>query len=362
MATPGSPAKKIRVLVVDDSAIIRAMIQHLLAKAPDIEVVGLAADPFEAREKVIALSPDVITLDIDMPRMDGLTFLPKLMAHVPTPVVIVSALVDKDPSWIAKARAAGAVKVIGKPQAKKMEEGAREILAAVREAALGGLIQRTMPSPVPAPVTDAMRLASQAQEDGVLVIASSTGGTEALRQVLSQLPADLPPTVVVQHLPPNFTQSYARQLNDVCPFEVREARASDTLRRGLVLLAPGDHHLEVVKRGNLLQVRLHREPHLHGVRPAGDYLFKSVAAIAAKTGLQCWGAILTGMGRDGAAGMLDLRKAGARTIAQDEASCVVFGMPKAAIELGAAEEVLPLDRIAARLTDWIAQSRRKKAA
>jgi two-component system chemotaxis response regulator CheB len=365
---PARATNKIRVMVVDDSPIMRALVQRMLSSVPDIEVVGAAGDPFEAREKLLECRPDVLTLDVDMPRMDGITFLEKLMAYVPTPVVVLSSLTREGSEMAMKAFAAGAIRVMEKPKMaggsagglKSVSEAAKDLVEAVREAAqanVRGARAQVQAHAAPKasavlPVSDGMKLASRAFEDGVLAIASSTGGTEALKAVLSRLPADSPPIVVVQHMPANFIDAYARHLQGVCPFEVKVAASGDLLRRGQLLLAPGDRHLEVIKQGSLLQARVHQEPMLHGVRPAADYLFKSLARIQ---GPPLWAVVLTGMGRDGAAGILELKRAGARTIAQDEATSVVFGMPKAAIETGAVDLVLPLDRIAVRLREWIAQ-------
>jgi two-component system chemotaxis response regulator CheB len=361
-------------MIVDDSPIMRALVQRMLSSAPGIEVVGQASDAFEARERLLECRPDVITLDVDMPRMDGITFLEKLMTYVPTPVVVLSSLTREGSEMAMKAYSAGAVRVMEKPKMaggaggglKSVSEAAQALIDAVREAAQANVrgprarlqVQSLAKAASVLPVSEEMKLAAHAFDDGVLAIASSTGGTEALKAVLSRLPADCPPTVVVQHMPANFIDTYARHLQGVCAFQVKVAGAGDVLRRGQLLLAPGDQHLEVVKRGNLLQTRLHQEPLLHGVRPAADYLFKSLARIS---GLPMWAVVLTGMGRDGAAGLLELKRAGARTIAQDEATSVVFGMPKAAIETGAVDLVLPLDRIAVRLKEWLAQKPRRSS-
>ncbi|MFN7684379.1 MAG: chemotaxis response regulator protein-glutamate methylesterase [Oligoflexia bacterium] len=366
--------RRIRVLVVDDSPIMRALIQRMLSSASDIEISGLAADAFEARERILECRPDVITLDVDMPRMDGITFLQKIMAYVPTPVVILSSLTREGSEMAMTAYESGAVRVIEKPKMagnvsgapKSISEAGQELIAAVREAAVANVrgsriearAKEVLKAAAALPITDSMKAASQAFEDGVLAIASSTGGTEALKAVLGRLPADIPPTVVVQHMPSNFIDTYARHLQAACRFEVKVAVKGDPLRRGQLLLAPGDTHLEVVKRGNLLQANLHHEPPLHGVRPAADYLFRSLAKIQ---GLKTWGVVLTGMGKDGAAGLLEMKGMGAQTIAQDEATSVVFGMPKAAIEAGAVDLVLPLDRIPSRLIEWFARKAGKAA-
>jgi two-component system chemotaxis response regulator CheB len=345
---------------------MRALIQRMLSGDSEIEVVGLAVDAFDAREKLLDAKPDVITLDVDMPRMDGITFLQKLMTYVPTPVVILSSLTREGSELAMQAYSAGAIRVIEKPKMaglpggalKSVSDAGRELIEAIKEAASAQVrsprvsAQAVLHAASVLPISDSMRLATQAMEDGVLAMASSTGGTEALKAVLSRLPADLPPTVVVQHMPAQFLDTYAKHLQAVCPFEVKVASRGDPLRRGQLLLAPGDSHLEVVRRGNLLQARLHQEAALHGVRPAADYLFKSVAKL---TGVRTWGVVLTGMGKDGAAGLLAMKNAGAQTIAQDESTSVVFGMPKAAIDLGGVDLVLPLDRISVRLREWFAQ-------
>jgi two-component system chemotaxis response regulator CheB len=288
--------------------------------------------------------------------------------------VILSSLTREGSEMAMSAYESGAVRVIEKPKMagntggapKSITEAAQELVAAVREAALANVrgpwavaqSREVLKAAAALPITDSMRLAAQAFDDGVLAIASSTGGTEALKAVLGRLPADIPPAVVVQHMPANFIDTYARHLQAACRFEVKVAAKGDPLRRGQLLLAPGDLHLEVIKRGNLLQARVHDEPALHGVRPAADYLFNSLARIP---GLRTWGVVLTGMGRDGAAGLLEMKRAGALTIAQDEATSVVFGMPKAAIETGAVDMVLPLDRVAIRLIEWFGRKTGKAA-
>jgi len=360
--------KKYRVLIVDDSPIMQALISRMLSSLAEIEVVATASDAFEAREKLVEFSPDVMTLDIDMPKLDGLAFLEKVMKHFPTPTVVVSSLAEKGSKVSLRAVELGAIRAVEKPKVqagRSLQEASAEICAAVIEAGKA----RSQPR---------FRIPSEAREvsagiarqgagsdpavEGLLArkiiaIASSTGGTEALKAVLRHLPAAIPPIVVVQHMPALFTTQYAQHLQEICAFRVREAKDGDLVTPGQLFLAPGDFHMEVERRGGL-RIRLHQGPMLHGVRPAADYLFESVAKIM---GHHALGVVLTGMGRDGASGLLSMKQAGARTIVQDEKSSVVFGMPKAAIELGAADQVVALNRISAKIIDWIEQIKNSPA-
>ena len=359
MSQPSS--RRVRVLVVDDSALVRKSISDCLAADPGIEVVGTACDPYVARDKILRLTPDVITLDMEMPRMDGLTFLRILMRHHPLPVVVVSSLTQAGSQLAFDALEAGAVDVLAKPDGA-MSIGALSARLAyhVKAAAAssrfpaarpaGGLpLDEPRPSPAAAPQTAPRpprpRLAAAAASDPrqLVVIGGSTGGIEALRTILAQFPADLPPIAIVQHISAYFSQIVAQRLASLTAFDVREAEDGMPLDRGSCVMAPGDRHLAVVRQGGGYRVRLLSTPPVHHCRPAVDVLFRSAAEAA---GPFTVAALLTGMGSDGALGLEAVRKAGGRTIAEHESSCVVYGMPRAAIERGAAEQVVPLSRMA----------------
>ncbi len=335
----------IRVLVVDDSALARRAITEALSQDPEIEVVGQASDPYVARDRILALEPDVITLDLEMPRMDGLTFLKILQEHHPVPVVVVSSLTQAGSAKAMEAMEAGAMDVLGKPDgSRSLSSISREIAFHVKAAASATRRVR-LPASRPAAKRAA---ATQNTAPGkysprkLLVIGASTGGVEALRFLLPRLPAGLPPIVVVQHIPAYFSRSLAEHLDKMCEYEVREAIDGDILRPGLCLIAPGDFHLLLQNTNGSTAVRLNQSPPIHYCRPAVDVLFRSAAEQAGKEAV---GVLLTGMGVDGARGLQAMRAAGARTFAEDESSCVVFGMPQAAIKLGAAEQVLPLAQL-----------------
>jgi two-component system chemotaxis response regulator CheB len=349
----------IRVLVVDDSAVVRKVLSDELEKHPDIEVVGTAIDPYVAREKIAALHPDVITLDVEMPRMDGLSFLEKLMRHYPIPVVIVSSVTPAQSEAAMRALALGAVEVVCKPgPAYSVPDVARDLVRAVRAAAQARLSTLVGPPPVAAPISGPL-LARLHSTHQVLAIGASTGGTQAIEALLRALPPTVPGTVIVQHMPAGFTASFAERLNSICSMEVREARDHDIVAPGLVLVAPGNHHLTVQRSGAQFIARVKDGPPVHHQRPAVDVLFQSVARSAGRNAV---GVLLTGMGSDGAKGMLAMRSAGAWTIAQDEDSCIVFGMPKEAIALDAACEVLPLPRIPIAALTALAEDRAARAA
>jgi two-component system, chemotaxis family, protein-glutamate methylesterase/glutaminase len=309
-----------------------------------IEVVGTAMDPYIAREKIVQLQPDVITLDVEMPRMDGLSFLARLMKHHPIPTVVVSSVTPKNSEAAMRALALGAVEVIAKPgSAMSIPDVSRQLVRAVRAAAVSRV--RAV-APVSAGPVVAQGLSGIETTHRIIAIGASTGGTTAIERVLSRFPATAPGTVMVQHMPPGFTTSFAARLNQCCAVEVREARDGDRVAQGVALLAPGGFHMVVEQSGSHRVVRIRNGPQVHYQRPAVDVLFQSLARSA---GRNVTAAVLTGMGADGAAGLLQLREAGAFTIAQDEASCVVFGMPREAIRLDAAARVLDLDDIAAAL-------------
>jgi two-component system chemotaxis response regulator CheB len=341
---------KIRLLVVDDSAVARAMITDSLAGHPEIEIIGTAIDPYVAREKILALNPDVITLDVEMPRMDGLTFLKLIMRHRPMPVVVMSSLTTEGSTKALEALQAGAVDVIGKPQGPfSLSEGAA-LAQKIKAAAQAKVATRAKS------IRAANELTSESTADSnvplhpraLIVLGASTGGTEALKDVLTAMPADLPPIAVVQHIPAQFSAAFANRLNGLCAMEVREARSGDELTKGLVLIAPGGKHLVVRWNGSHYVALLNEGPPIHHQRPAVDVLFNSV--VKAGGARHCAAALLTGMGRDGADGLLRLRQNGAHTIAQSEATCVVFGMPREAIRIGAADQTVDLQRIAPELT------------
>jgi two-component system, chemotaxis family, protein-glutamate methylesterase/glutaminase len=337
--------RKIRVLIVDDSAIVRKMLAEALASEPDLEVVGTAPDPYVARDKILSLRPDVLTLDVEMPRMDGLTFLKKLMRFHPLPVIIISSLAQSSSQTALEALQCGAVEVLAKPGGPySVGELKQDLPQKVRAAAQArvGLAKPQLARPLAVPL-----VLSGASTSTVIAIGASTGGTEAIREVLTAMPANMPGIVIVQHIPPVFSLAFANRLNDLCKLRVKEAADGDRLTSGLVLIAPGNFHMTLVKAGGEYRVSIQDGPRVCYQRPSVDVLFESVANVAKSDAI---GAILTGMGSDGAQGLLRMKRAGARTIAQDEASCVVFGMPREAIRMGGVDRVLPLNRVAAELT------------
>ena len=342
----------IRVLIVDDSSLMRALLQHRLEREPDVTVVGTAAHAAEARQLIKALDPDVVTLDIEMPGMDGLSFLEKIMQLRPTPVILVSGATEAGASATARGLQLGAVGCIAKSQLS-MAPGAKDdgaLIDMVREAARVrlGPVQARLAPPLPAPAPALASLADARPE--VIVIGASTGGVEALHTLLAAFPADCPPTLIVQHINGCFASAIAQSFDRAVRPRVMLAESDMPLEQGTILLAPGnDRHLQVASAGMRgLRCVLREGDPVSGHRPSVDRLFASLAStLGAGRGERALGILLTGMGQDGAQGMAQLASIGARTIAQDQASCVVFGMPRAAIELGAAREVLPLDRIAA---------------
>lgn len=349
----GSPAPRkpgvIRVLVVDDSALVRRILTDALSKHDDIEVVGTATDPYVARERIAQLRPDVITLDIEMPRMDGLSFLGKLMRHFPLPVVVCSSLTPQNSETALRALALGAVDVIAKPGSSLAAgDVADELVRAVRAASHARVVKRAEPAEPPAAIRQG--IASLNATNKIIALGASTGGTQALEQVLRRFPVDAPGTVIVQHMPEHFTLSFAKRLDSVCAMRVQEARDGDYVVPGLALVAPGGKHLVLQASGARWVARVKDGPKVHHQRPAVDVLFQSVARSAGRNAV---GALLTGMGADGAKGMLAMREAGAYTVAQNEETCVVYGMPREAVKLGAAVDVLPLDRIADTLLHHI---------
>jgi len=335
--------KAIRLLIIDDSAIVRKVLSQELSKYPDIEVVGTAPNPYVGRDKILSLDPDVITLDVEMPRMDGITFLRKLMKHYPLPVIIVSALTPRGSGMSIEALEIGAVDVVPKPGGSySVGDIGRELAEKIRVASRanvrgrGSDENREAGSPEPA---TAMKQTS----NKVVALGASTGGTEALKNVLRRMPANSPGIVVVQHMPANFTTAFSRRLDEACAVSVKEAENNDSVAPGRVLIAPGNYHMILRRSGARYYVEIKDGPMVYHQRPSVDILFKSTARYA---GANAVGVILTGMGADGAQGLLEMRRAGARTLAQDEQSCVVYGMPKEAVRIGAVEKELPLNDMA----------------
>lgn len=332
--------RKIRVLVVDDSMMFADFIAKSINSDSALEVVGIASNPFEARDMILKYKPDVMTLDIEMPRMDGLEFLQRLMPQYPIPVVMVSALSDK----VFDALNAGAVDFISKPVNMTKDEIdnylKRELCTKIKIASTVnvGEMKRVTPKSVSSKNID--------NENLVVALGASTGGTEALCDVIMGFRSDIPGTIVTQHMPPGFTKMYAERLNNQCAVNVKEAATGDVLRPGLVLIAPGDKHLRLVKNGKQFQVECKAGPKVSGHCPSVDAMFSTVAKVA---GNHAVAALLTGMGKDGADGLLEIRKAGGHTIGQDEESCVVYGMPKVAYDIGAVEYQLPLHSIAHKI-------------
>lgn len=329
----------IKVLVVDDSAVVRRILTEELSKYEDIEVVGSAIDPYMAREKIAKLHPDVLTLDIEMPRMDGLSFLEKLMEHHPLPVVIVSSLAPGNSENALRALSLGAVEIVSKPGSQfSAPDVKNELVRAVRTAAKARVFARR-----PETKRDQVKIPQYLETTHkIIAIGASTGGTQALEKVLTEFPINSPGTIVVQHMPAGFTESFAKRLNNVCKIQVREAKNGDLVTTGVVLIAPGNHHLLLKRSGASYSVVVKGGPAVHFHRPSVDILFQSVAQNAGKNAV---GVILTGMGSDGAKGMQMMHETGAKTIAQDEATCVVYGMPKEAVKLGGVDDILPLSQI-----------------
>jgi two-component system, chemotaxis family, protein-glutamate methylesterase/glutaminase len=348
--------KKVSVLIVDDSAVVRQTLEEILSGDRDIEVMATAADPFIAADKIRREVPDVITLDVEMPRMDGITFLNKIMTQHPIPVVICSSLTDAGSETALKALEYGAVEIIQKPRigTKRFLEESRVRICDVVKAAAMARIRRINPERnvvAPKLTADAILAKADRTSDSMLkttekvaVIGASTGGTEALSDFLQAMPLDAPGIVIVQHMPENFTRAFATRLDSICRISVKEAENNDTVIRGRALIAPGNHHLLLKRSGARYYVEIKDGPLVSRHRPSVDVLFRSAARYAGRNAV---GVIMTGMGDDGARGMLEMKEAGAVTIAQDEETCVVFGMPKKAIELKAVDRVLPIGAIPA---------------
>lgn len=350
-------SSKIKVLIVDDSAVVRQTLTEIISSDPHLEVMGTASDPYFAAKKIAIEVPDVITLDVEMPRMDGLTFLKKIMTQHPIPVLIISSLTEKGTETGMKALELGAVDIITKPQMNTkvfFEESKILICDAIRAAAHARISRRKYQSDItpivpPKLSADAVLPPISANHsmikttEYVIVVGASTGGTEALTAFLSALPIDSPGIVIVQHMPEKFTTSFAARLNDLCSISVKEAEDGDAVIRGRALIAPGNFHTLLKRSGARYYVEVKDGPMVNRHRPSVDVLFRSTARYA---GANAVGVIMTGMGADGAQGLLEMKQAGAHTIAQDEETCVVFGMPKEAIKLGAADKILSLNDIA----------------
>ena len=346
---------KIKVLVIDDSALIRSVMREVINSQPDMEVVGTAPDPIAARDMIKALNPDVLTLDVEMPKMNGLEFLEKLMRLRPMPVIMVSTLTAKGSEVTLQALELGALDFVAKPKLGVQEglaELGDELSEKIRAAARAHLRRHGLAAATKEPAKPlAAKLLNTTEK--LIFIGSSTGGTEALKEVLTRLPADTPGVLVTQHMPEAFTKSFAARLDSLCAMTVKEAVHNERVLPGHVYIAPGHSHLLVKKSGAYYYTELSQAAPVNRHRPSVDVLFDSAARVAGPNAL---GVILTGMGKDGAAGMMEMRNAGAHTVAQDEASCVVFGMPRAAIELGAAEEIQPLTDIARRLVERLSKA------
>ena len=360
-------SRKIRVLIVDDSASVRMTLSEIIGSDPDLEVMATAADPYVAVERIRQEVPDVMFLDIELPRMDGLTFLRKIMSQRPIPVVICSSLAEAGSDTLMQALEAGAVDVVAKPRVDTTEflkESRMRICDAAKAAAHAKFRGVHKPAPVMnveakltadaiIPPHSEARAASvrakQPQTDPIICIGASTGGTEALREVLERLPADSPGVIIVQHMPEKFTNAFARRLNGLCAVEVKEAEDGDVVQAGRVLIAPGNQHMVLHRAGSRYTVNIVDGPHVSRHRPSVDVMFRSASQVAGRNAM---GIILTGMGDDGARGLLEMRQAGSHTIAQDEESCVVFGMPKEAIMRGAAVKIVPLSRVATEIETY----------
>lgn len=349
-------AQKIKVLIVDDSALVRQTLAEIISSDPELEVIGVASDPYFAAKKIADEVPDVITLDVEMPRMDGLTFLRKIMSQHPIPVLIISSLTDRATDMGLRALEYGAVDIITKPQVGTkafIEESSIRICDAVKAVATSRVRRRKIldTPPVVQPKFSADAVISISKNapmsitttEKVIAVGASTGGTEALVELLRNMPVDCPGIVIVQHMPEKFTTSFANRLDQICKINVKEAQNNDTVLPGQALIAPGNYHTLLKRSGARYYVEVIEGELVNRHRPSVDVLFRSTAKFA---GANALGIIMTGMGDDGAKGLLEMKQAGAYTFAQDEKSCIVFGMPREAIKLGAADEVLPLTEIA----------------
>jgi two-component system chemotaxis response regulator CheB len=349
--------KAIKVLIVDDSAIVRRVLSEQLAQDAEIEVVGTAPDPYVARDKIVHLQPDVVTLDLEMPRMDGLSFLKKLMEHYPIPVIILSSYTARGCLNAVTALELGAFDVLRKPDNSfSLSDMSQELIEKIKVAAKVKIPQKKRePSPVVKKSSHSTVSNVPWPKETLVAIGASTGGTEALKEILATLPATFSPVLVVQHMPEHFTRAFADRLNEQCLAEVKEAEDGDFVQNGRILIARGNYHMLLRSKGGNYYVQIRGGGYISHHRPSVDVLFRSVAKIA---GTNAIGVILTGMGADGAHGILEMKIAGAKTIAQDEKSCVVFGMPKEAIALGAVDKVLPLDQISQEILKMACENRK----
>ena len=347
----------IKVLIVDDSALIRSVLTEIVNREPDMTVVGTAADPYQARERIRALNPDVLTLDVEMPRMDGLDFLERLMRLRPMPVVMVSSLTERNSEVTFRALELGAVDVVSKPRIdirRGMEDYAQEITDKIRAAAVARFHPRLVgTSPTPPSASASKPAAMWYSSERVIVIGASTGGTEAIKEVLLKLPPDAPAVLITQHMPAGFTKPFAERLDRLCNLKVQEAVQGERALPGHAYVAPGDAHLTVRRSGADYVLGLSQDPPVNRHRPSVDVLFRSAAASIGRNAI---GIILTGMGKDGAAGMLELKQSGAYTIGQDEATCIVYGMPREAFLMGGVDEQAPLAEIAGRILNYLTRS------
>ena len=354
-------ANRIKVMIIDDSALVRQVVSQALSSDPGIEVIATASDPLFALQKMKSAWPDVLVIDIEMPRMDGITFLKKIMAERPTPTVVCSSLAEQGTQATFEALAAGAVAIVTKPKVGLkdfLQDASSDIVQAVRSAAranlraLGATVSPAVNRPklsADAMLSPASHRALERTTDQVVAIGTSTGGTQALEAVLTRLPPTVPGIVIVQHMPEKFTAMFAERLNGLCRLEIREARNGDRVVPGLALIAPGGRHMMLKRNGAQYVVDVADGPLINRHKPSVDVLFRSVAKFA---GANALGIIMTGMGDDGARGMKEMHDAGARTIAQDDTSCVVFGMPKEAIRFGGVDEVMALDEIPAAIINY----------
>lgn len=346
-----------KVLVVDDSALVRKVLGEEISKFADFSVIGSAIDPYDAREKIFQLRPDILTLDLEMPRMDGLSFLAKLMKHHPLPVVVVSS---QAPEWSKSAMAAlelGAVEIVPKPGSQfTVPDVGQKLIYALRAAAAVPIEKLRMNQLIVGKNKKPLKISPKVLNTThkLIAIGASTGGTQAIETVMSRMPVDAPGIVIVQHLPASFTRAFAKRLDKVSPMQVREAKDRDDITPGVALVAPGDKHMVISKNGARYQVHIKNGPRVHFQRPSVDVLFQSVAI---NSGQNAVGVLLTGMGSDGAKGMLEMHNSGAHTIVQNEESCIVFGMPREAINLGGVTEILPLNRITETILKRILASR-----
>ncbi len=354
----------IKLLIVDDSAVVRAFLKDIFDKDREIEVVGTAPDPYVARDKILRYEPDVITLDVEMPRMDGITFLKKLMTYHPVPVVILSSLTQKGAATTLQAMEEGAVDIIAKPEmslVKGLEQISLDITSKVKAAAQARVAKRGKAETKKTNSSKPIQIQSKALKQSthkIIAIGASTGGTEAIKAVLTRMPPDAPAILIVQHMPEKFTKAFAERLNTQSAMEVREAKNGDGVLPGTALIAPGSYHMVLRRDGARYFIKLNQEEPVHHQRPSVDVLFDSVATYA---GTNATGVLMTGMGSDGASGLLKMREAGALTIAQDEESSVVYGMPKEAVTLDAVDRVCSLDNIPVTMLSFATKEKRFKS-